>query len=53
MFTSKALVNVHSDFLALGVLTVNDVMGDIVMLLVNPSGLGHCQLVIAQLVDDV
>ena len=32
------LVNIHSDFLAPGFLTGDDVMGDIGMLSVNPSG---------------
>ena len=32
------LVNIQSDFRALGVLTGDDVMGDIGLLLVNPSG---------------
>ena len=35
MFTSKTLVNIHSDFRALGFLTGDDVMGDIGLMLVN------------------
>ena len=37
-FTSKVLVNIHSYFCALGFLNGDYVMGDIGMLLVNPSG---------------
>ena len=37
-FTSTMLVNRHSDFQAPGLLTGVDVMGDIVLSSVNPSG---------------
>ena len=37
-FTSNMLVKSHSSFLALGLLTGVYVMGDMVLLLVHPSG---------------
>ena len=37
-FASKMLVNIHSDFRALGFLIGVDVMVDIGLLSVNPSG---------------
>ena len=37
-FTSKKLVNRHSDFQAIGFLAGVDVLGDIGLLSVNPSG---------------